>query len=110
MVIGQDGKARAAGQVPFRDPSPYRFGPMVKFPIRTAFEMTVALNFERDIVGPALGALQKAVVESGHGSWGILQERAEGRSVPATGSRRMHPSARGDTFQEIGTTTVSLFV
>jgi hypothetical protein len=31
----------------------------------------VALQFERDIVRPALGALDKAIVESGHRSWRI---------------------------------------
>ena len=31
----------------------------------------MVLKFERDIVGPALGAFDKTVVEGRHGSWGI---------------------------------------
>ncbi|HEV3307189.1 MAG TPA: hypothetical protein VGZ91_12190 [Candidatus Sulfotelmatobacter sp.] len=31
----------------------------------------MTLKFERDIVRPALLAFEKAVVEGGHGSWGI---------------------------------------
>jgi hypothetical protein len=31
----------------------------------------MALQFQRGVVRPAPGALDKTVVESGHGSWGI---------------------------------------
>jgi hypothetical protein len=40
----------------------------VKFGVRAAFEVIVALEFERDVVWPTLGAFHKAIVEGGHSS------------------------------------------
>jgi hypothetical protein len=47
----------------------------MKLAIGAAFKVIVTLEFEGDVVRPALGALQKTVIECGHGSWGILQEK-----------------------------------
>jgi len=33
--------------------------------------LIVALEFERDVVRPSLLTREKAIVEGGHGSWGI---------------------------------------
>ena len=35
----------------------------------------VALQFQRNVIRPALGALHKTAIESGHGSWGIYTKK-----------------------------------
>ena len=47
----------------------------MKFAVGAAFKMIVALDLKRDIVGPSLGTLDKAIVESRHSSWGIYTKR-----------------------------------
>jgi hypothetical protein len=39
----------------------------------------VALKLQGNMVGPALGAFGKAVIERGHGSWGIYTKSGLGR-------------------------------
>src|SRR5215831_19505815 len=56
----------------------------MEFAVGAAFEVIVALEFECDVIGPALGAFQKTVVERGHGSWGIYTKRCRRRSVRAS--------------------------
>src|ERR1700751_5387672 len=75
MVVGKDGKPRSGSEIVFRDPAPDGLGPALQFTVGAAFEVVVTLEFECDVIRPALGALQKTVVERGHGSWGILQEK-----------------------------------
>src|ERR1700722_2172334 len=79
MIIGKDRQPRPARKFVFRDPAAYRFGHAAQFVIRTAFEVIVALQFQRNVVRPALRALDKAVVESGHGSWRIYTKKSLGR-------------------------------
>jgi hypothetical protein len=46
--------------------------------------MIVALQFERDIVGPTLGAFDKTIVEGGHRSWRIYTKAAQAAVSAAT--------------------------
>ncbi len=76
MVIGHDGQPRAAsesvsGDPIFGSPSPHGFRHPVKFGIGTTLDVIMALNFQSDVVRPALRAFDKTVVESGHESCGI---------------------------------------
>src|SRR5258708_1303317 len=83
MVIRHNSQPRSAHKSVFADPSPDRLGHPAQFRIGAALELSVPLEFERDIVRPALRAFDEAVVESGHGSWGLYTknlftaERAE---------------------------------
>ena len=73
----------------FDDPAADGLCHAVKFGIGAAFDVIVALQFERDIVRPTLGAIDKAVVEGGHSSWRIYTKCAKERSeqgLPAAGS------------------------
>ena len=83
VVIGENGETRTAGKLLFRDPATHRFGHASNFRVRTTFEVVVALEFKRNIVGPALGAFDKAIVERGHWSWRIYTKSALDRSVRA---------------------------
>src|SRR5258708_1092233 len=71
MVVGQNGQTRSASESVLGDPSPDRFGHPADPPIRTTVDVIMTLQFQRGVVRPASGALDKTVVESGHGSWGI---------------------------------------
>jgi hypothetical protein len=53
------------------DPASDGFGHPPEVGVRTTLDLIIALEFEGDIVRPALLAFEKAVVESGHASWGI---------------------------------------
>src|SRR5271166_1791122 len=55
----------------FGNPFSHGFGHAVKFGVGTTFDLIVALEFEGNVIWPALRAFDKPVVESGHGSWGI---------------------------------------
>src|SRR5579864_2300331 len=76
VVVGKDREPRSGSEIVFSDPAPDGLGPALQFTVGAAFEVVVTLEFECDVIRPALGALQKTVVERGHGSWGILQEKA----------------------------------
>src|SRR6266496_815613 len=69
VVIGENGKPRSAGELVFSNPPAHRLGHAVKFGIRAALHVVVALQFQCDVIGPALGALDEAIVEGGHWSW-----------------------------------------
>ena len=71
VIVGHNGQARSAGKVLLVDPAANGLGHLPEFGVRATFKMIVALKFNGHIVRPALGALDKAVVERGHGSWGI---------------------------------------
>src|ERR1035437_5749539 len=58
-------------ECPYRNPSAHRFRHAAQFGVGATFEMIVTLQFQRDIVRPALGAFNKAIVEGGHWSWRI---------------------------------------
>src|ERR1700676_5242353 len=83
MIVRKNGKPRSLRKFIFRDPSTHGFGHAAQFGIRATFEVIVALQFQRDIVRPALRALDKAVVESGHGSWRIYTKKSLSRSTTA---------------------------
>src|ERR1700687_1168357 len=55
--------------------------------------MIVALKLERNIVRPALGAFDKAIVEGGHGSWRIYTKNGSDPSAHATLFAFQIPSA-----------------
>src|SRR5580658_1562242 len=76
MVIRQDGQPRCAGESVFVDPPSDGFSHPAQLGIGAAVNLVVALEFERDVVRPSLLALEKAVVESGHGSWGIYTKNS----------------------------------
>ena len=65
-------------------PAAHRFGHAAEFRVGAAFEMIVALKLERNILRPALGAFDKAIVEGGHGSWRIYTKSGSDRSAQAT--------------------------
>ena len=66
MIIRNHGQSRAGRKSVFADPSSNGFRHAAKFGVSTAFDLIVALEFQRDVVRPSLLALKKAVVESGH--------------------------------------------
>jgi len=45
------------------------------FEEKMAFNAIRQLNFNRDVLGPALGTFDEAVVEGGHGSWGLYTKK-----------------------------------
>src|ERR1700693_3849620 len=67
MVIRHDGQSRSTCESVFLDPSPDGFCHAAKLGVRTALNLIVALEFERDVVRPSLLTLEKAIVEGGHG-------------------------------------------
>src|ERR1017187_1179391 len=77
MIIRHDGQSRSTCEFVLVDPSSDGFGHSAELGIRTALKLIVALEFERDVVRPSLLAFEKAVVESGHGSWGIYTKTAQ---------------------------------
>src|ERR1700739_2663123 len=84
MIIRQDGQPRSASKVFFRDPSTDRFGHAVKLGVSATLDVIVTLQFQGDVVRPALGAFRKTVIEGGHGSWGIYTKSGSGRSICAS--------------------------
>src|SRR5579863_2355889 len=93
MIVGEYGDAGSPREVLFREPAADRLGHPTKFGVGVTFHPVVALDFESDVIRPALRALAKTVVESGHGSRGILHE-TDGREstgpVKPTPRRRVH--------------------
>ena len=75
MVIGHNGQTRAMREFTLADPAPHGFGHAAELGVRATLNLIVALDFERDVVRPALRAFEKAVVESGHESWGIYTKK-----------------------------------
>jgi len=71
MVVRHNGQARSARESVFCEPSSNRFRHAVEFGVGATFDAIVALDFQCDVIRPALGALDKTVVESGHESCGI---------------------------------------
>ena len=66
----------------FGHPTADGFGHAMKFGIGAAFNVVVSLQFQRDVLRPALGAFDEAVVERGHaGSRGIYTKSGMGRCV-----------------------------
>jgi hypothetical protein len=76
MVIRQNRQARSAGDSILDNPSPHGFGHPPQFGVTAALEVVVALNLQSNILRPALGTLDKTIVERWHGLWAILQEAA----------------------------------
>src|SRR5947209_8075050 len=64
------------------------------------------LEFQGYVVGPALGAVHKAVVERGHGSWGIYTKSTTGRSALSDA----RPATQGSTGGHRGSSSVSSVV
>src|SRR5260221_21625 len=95
MIVRQNCKPRSAGEAIFRDPPAHGFGHAAKVGVSTALDVIVALEFQRDIVRPALGTLDKAIVECGHSSWRIYTKSASGRSM--RGASRASPKFRRPT-------------
>src|ERR1019366_9368448 len=83
-----------------------RFCHAVEFGVGAAFDVIVALQFERDIVRPALGAIDKAVVEGGHSSWRIytkcVTERSAWGPSAADSSDYVQGERRGDQRVRLG--------
>src|SRR5437879_1920937 len=71
MIVGQDGQPRSAGKSVLCDPASDRLRHPPQFSIGATLDPIGKLQFQRNVLRPALGALDKTVVESGHGSWGI---------------------------------------
>src|SRR5258708_2364289 len=87
MVVGQNGQPGAAREAAFSDPTTHGFGHPAHFCIRATLDVVVALNLQRNIVRPALGAFDKTVVERGHGSWGIYTKSVSGGAVGQVGKK-----------------------
>src|SRR5580658_1369066 len=83
MVIRHNGQARSARKSVFVNPPSHGFRHAVELSVGATLDLIVALEFQGDVRRPAVGALDKAVVESGHESCGIYTknpftaERAE---------------------------------
>jgi len=71
MVICEDGQRGSMCELFIDNPTAYRFGHAAQFGISTTFQVIRALKLKRNVIGPAVGAFAKTVVESGHRSWGI---------------------------------------
>ncbi len=77
MIVGQDGDACAGGECglvdslfsdpSFVNPAADGFGHVVEFGVGVALDLVLALEFDGDIVRPALGAFDETIVERGHG-------------------------------------------
>jgi hypothetical protein len=95
MVVGKDGDACARRQFLVGQPAADGFGHLASFGVSVAFDLVVALDFERDVLRPALFGFDELVVERGHGTEEILQE------VEALGLTIDHeaPGTTGDEFR-----------
>jgi hypothetical protein len=76
MVVGKDRESGSAFEPLLTDPPAYGLGHPPQVRVGTAFELIVTLKFERDVIGPTIGALYKPVIESGH-VWNLLIDRGE---------------------------------
>src|SRR5580693_9341296 len=74
MIVSQNCDAGVPRELLFSQPVANRLRHLSKFGVGVAFNPVPPLDFERNVIRPALGALAKAVVERGHGSRGILHE------------------------------------
>src|SRR5581483_7048731 len=81
MVIRKNGQPRAWWKFLLGNPPAYGLGHPAQLRIRAAFVLIAALKFQGYVAGPARGAIHKAVVERGHGSWGIYTKSARRRSA-----------------------------
>src|SRR5450631_2265965 len=79
VIIGQNCESGSVGKSVLGNPPANRFGHAVQFFVGAAFDVIVALEFERDIGRPALRAFNKAIVEGGHSSWRIYTKSGSGR-------------------------------
>ncbi len=77
MVICHDGQPRSACEPVFVDPSSDGFCHAAEFGVSATLKLIVSLKFKRDIVRPSLLAFEKAVIEGGHGSWGIYTKNGQ---------------------------------
>ncbi len=80
VIIGNNCQPRSASESTLADPSCDRLGLLAELGVGQAIVIVVIiialavaiavfmLNFERDVIGPPLGALDKTVIECGHGS------------------------------------------
>ena len=77
------------------DPSSDGLGHPAEFGVGAALDLILALQFERDIVRPALRAFDKTVIESGHESWGIYTKiwlTAECSEIAETDATKVPPA------------------
>src|SRR5947209_18488980 len=81
MIVGKQRHPRTAWELLLRDPPAHGFGHPPEFRVGAGFNVVATLEFQGYVVGPALGAVHKAVVERGHGSWGIYTKSTTGRSA-----------------------------
>src|SRR5579872_4505181 len=90
MIIGKNGQSRCMPIPAFSDPSSDRFCHAADFGIGATLDVIVALKFKGDMVWPAVRALDKTVIERGHGSWGIYTKSLSTAAFPGTlGMQRM---------------------
>ena len=68
MIVCQNRETRSAGKLFFRDPAADGFRHAAQFGVGATFEVVGTLELQSDITWPALGAFDKAIVESGHWS------------------------------------------
>ena len=72
MIVGKNGDACAVSKLLFVKPAAGRFRHAAHLRIGVTFNPIASLDFEGNAVGPALGALAKAIVKSEHGADGEL--------------------------------------
>src|SRR5580704_5709744 len=97
MIIGKDGQARSMRKPVFSDPSSHRFRHMTKFGIGATFAVSVRLEFECDVIRPALRTFDKTVIKRRHGSWGIYTKNS------LTGESAENAKVRDGCGSRIGT-------
>jgi len=59
----------------------------MEFGVGAALDVIVALDFERNVIRPALRAFDKAVIERGHGSWKYYRKKHLNRRPAETAEK-----------------------
>src|SRR5436305_13918025 len=71
MIVRHNRKPRSRRESVFTNPSPHRLRHPAHFGVGATLKTVMTLDLKRNLVGPALLALDKAVVKSGHEWCGI---------------------------------------
>jgi hypothetical protein len=66
MIVRQNHNSGAGFEIVLAQPRPYRLGHMPQLGIGVALYPVAALDLQGDVLGPALYALDEAIVKCGH--------------------------------------------
>src|SRR5712691_2674929 len=107
MVVGQNGQARSVSESVFGDPSSDGFGHAAEFGIRATLDVVVTLEFQCDVIRPAIRAFDKTVVEGGHRSRGIYTKISSCEVALFAPEPRMHDQTFGDSVIKVSSAAVA---